>query len=314
LPAQPGWWLSLCFDPRFAAESSPAAITAAFNPGLFPYTPTSNVDDVRMARLTLRAQPGTNFFNPLSITQSRNLFKISDDLMYERPTDKTSPAQQLAIQRDDSFPVRRNFMADYEYIITMTPNLRGVPVGYNPAVPAQNPIAYGLGGVPIPNEPIPLDRPTEYTMSSVVFYKRQVALDAYIPGDSREPEAERISDVVAFSGSGYNGGDITIQTRTPLASALGNELEIHQGDWVLLSGNMYEATLPPNPRKFLGPQFHWYRVASVDGDSYPNATNTFHLRDLTLDGPDWPTLLVPNTQLTIVSGVVGVFSTQVQVE
>jgi hypothetical protein len=62
----------------------------------------------------------------------------------------------------------------------------------------------------------------------------------------------------------------------------------------------------------MGPLFHWYRVASVNGESYAGGSGS--LRDLTLDGPDWPVALIPKTQLTIVSGVVGVFSTPVQVK
>ena len=63
----------------------------------------------------------------------------------------------------------------------------------------------------------------------------------------------------------------------------------------------------------MGPLFQWYRVASVNGDSYP--PGVLNLRDLTLDGPDWPVdLMAKGTQLTIVSGVVGVFSMPVQVK
>jgi hypothetical protein len=311
LPARPGMWHSFCFDPRFAAEGSPATPTAAFEPSLFPFKPSGNVDDVRMARLTLRRNPdsGTDF-NPLGIAQSRLLFKVENDLIFERPTDKVAPALQLPIQRDDGNVVRRNYMGDYEFVITMTPSLRGIPVGFGPN-PALNPISYVLGGGNVPNEPMPMDRPTEYLMSAVVFYKRQVALNSYLSPDRNEPEAERVSDVFTFWNSGFNGGDLTIQSRTAIASSLGNELEVHSGDWVLLSGNMYCA--PPAQRKFMGPHFQWYRVASVNGDSYDGGGG-FHRRDLTLDGPDWPVTLVPNTQLSIISGVVGVFSAPVQVK
>ena len=307
LPAQPGMWISLCFDPRFAAESTPPGSPAYPAPYLFPFQPQVNADDVRMARLTLRSTPGS--FMPMSVAQARNLFKVADDLMFLRPDDATVPAQQLPIESSGPVPaVRRNYMADYEYIVTLTPSLRGVPVGYVPNDPT--PYSYVLGGVNLP-ESLPMDVPSEYTMSAVVFYKRQVSLNAYIPGDNKEPDAERVTNVVSFWNSGFNGGDITIQCRTPIGSAVGNELEVHQGDWVMLSGNMYAQNAP---RKFLGPLFQWYRVASVNGDSYPDATSTYHQRDLTLDGPDWPTTLVPTTQLSIISGVVGVFSTPVQVK
>lgn len=310
LPALQPWphgrWHSLCFDPRFAA-SAPAA-GAGFVPGQFPYTPRSTslgINDVRMVRATLRAAPGTAIPGPMSTAQARNLFKVPDDLIFERPPDATVPALQLPIQRSDLAVVRRNYMADYEYVITMTPNLRGIPVAYNPANPGLNPISFTFSGL-APNEPMPMDIPTEYTMSAVVFYKRQVDLSTRIPGDRNEPDAERVTDVTAFHNSGFNGGDITTRARS---TANGNELEVHQGDWVLLSGNMYTQSVP---RKFMGPLFQWYRVASVNGDSYTVAANQF--RDLTLDGPDWPTALIPNTQLSIISGVVGVFSTQVQVK
>lgn len=311
LPAQPGAWHSLCFDPRFAA-SLPPAVAGSFSPGHFPFTPPilGNVNDVRMARVTLRAAPGTAIPGPMSTAQARNIFKVPDDLIFERPPDATVPAQQLLIQRSDLAEVRRNYMADYEYVITMTPNLRGIPVGYvAPNNPSSPPISYLFGGAPFAPERMPMDPPSEYTMSAVVFYKRQVDLSEYVPGDRNEPEAERVTDVVNFYNSGFNGGDITIRARSTVN---GNELEVHQGDWVLLSGNMYTQSVP---RKFMGPLFQWYRVASVNGETYGAG-----LRDLTLDGPDWPVnLMAPlgspgGVQLSIISGVVGVFSTQVQVK
>ncbi len=81
----------------------------------------------------------------------------------------------------------------------------------------------------------------------------------------------------------------------------------------MLGGNMYSIPNPPAaPRKFLGTLFHWYRVVAVNGDPYGPGQQ---LRDLTLDGPDWPANLMANgTQMTIVSGVVGVFTTTVDLD
>jgi hypothetical protein len=319
-------YASYCFDPRFAAECAPnTGVPGAFSPGLFPFKPSTGLNDVRMARYTLRRNPYSIVdFNPMQVSQARLLFKMSDDLIFERPTDLTAPAIQRHsdpmnsffgnggwIQDDNANDLRRNFMADYEYIITMTPNIRGVPYGQSPGFP---PTYYALDGS-TGIEPFPMENPTEYVMSAVVFYKRQTQLNTYIPSDPNDPEVERVTDVVAFAGNGVNGGDVTIQARNPAAK----ELRIHEGDYVMLSGNTYSISPFPPQRKFLGPRFQWYRVVAVNGDSYPNGGNI--QRDLTLDGPDWPVnpatgVLVPPglTQLTIVSGVVGVVSTVVELQ
>ena len=310
-----GRWASYCFDPRFAAEGAPASIIAGtFDPRFFPYKPKANANDVRMLRTTLRREPHSNFYTPLAIAPARLLFKVSDDLIFNKPNDSLgkAPAMQDYIVGNGQSVQRRNYMADYEYIITMTPSLRGVPVDAN-----GNSFSKTLPG-PVP-EQYSLEQPTEYTMSAVVFYKRQVAFDAYLAPTTQEPEAERVVDV-AFYGNGYKGGDVAIRGRMPTSSAMPNELEVHEGDWVMLSGNSYEVG---GGRKFLGPRFAWYRVAAVGMDTYePSPATGFYYRDLTLDGPDWPTsttnppdnlIGMLDTQMTIVSGVVGVFSTRVNV-
>lgn len=318
-----GPWASYCFDPRFAAESASVvppltAIAGTFDPRYFPYKPKTNANDARMLRTTLRREPNSNFYTPLAIAPARLLFKVSDDLIFNKTEDNLGPKpalQDYILGTAGATPQRRNYMADYEYMITMTPSLRGVPVdasgmSFSRAVPG--PVA----------EQVPLERPTEYTMSAVVFHKRQVAFDAYLAPDVKEPEAERVVDVF-FYGSGYKGGDIAIRGRMPTSSAMPNELEVHEGDWVMLSGNMYSLDAQ---RKFLGPRFAWYRVAAVGMDTYePSPATGFYYRDLTLDGPDWPAstttppalpnnlIAMDETQMTIVSGVVGVFSTRVNV-
>ena len=87
LPASDtGRWASYCFDPRFAAEGAPASIIAgAFDPRFFPYKPkVAPLADVRMLRTTLRREPYSANYTPLAVAPARLLFKVSDDLIFNK--------------------------------------------------------------------------------------------------------------------------------------------------------------------------------------------------------------------------------------
>lgn len=321
LPQSDGPWTSLCFDPRFCAEmteTGPAVpIAGTMVPRYFPYKPKANANDARMLRLTLRRDPNSAMFQPLSVAQSRLLFKVSDDLMFAKPSDL--PARQEYLESTTA-PQRRNYLADYEYIVTLTPNLRGVPAATN----GQSFANGGGVGEAMPLEPLHNGR----LMSVVVFYKRQVALGTYITPTEQDPESERVVDVIRFPGNGFAGGDVIIQSRT--MNGFASELEMHEGDYVMLSGNAFSFSVDNmgNPqRKFLGPQFRWYRVAATSGAPYLHSSG-FYRRYVSLDGPDWLVTstnnpmaadpddqtqinpnasFIPTTQMSIVTGVVGVF-------
>lgn len=292
---------SFCFDPRLIAELT--STPAGFVPGTFPYVPIAVATDVRMRRLTL-ARDQSQPFNkmPLTIQQSRLLFKVQDDLIFNRPEDNMGqlPAQQTYLRNNADLGQRRDYLADYEYVLT--------------AVPSRH-----LSGTIVGNG--------FYDMTAVFFHDRQARLETILTTVADEPEAERLVDVVEMPGNGYAGGEVLIQTRTNRPES---DLELHEGDYVMLQAMTYS---PPGVDYLTvgsyaptGSLFRWYRVTQV-GQSF--AAGAAFQRYVTLDnGTDWPVqppvagvayniTPIPSqaavnagavtTRMTIVSGVVGVF-------
>lgn len=286
-------WASFCIDARFAAEMPATPASATVAPHLFPYYPRNPaqavaINEARMLRVTLKRNPGETAPVPMSIAHSRLMFKVSDDLIFDKPGDATLPATQNFIL-GGAAPVnqRRNYMADYEFIVTRSPRIDGVPV-YSDGT-SYNRLVAG-GGQAIRHEVVPIQL---YTTSVVVFYKRRARLDAIVPTVANDPAAERIVPVATFYSGGLSGGDVQIQ------SAVEDELLLHEGDWVMLSGNRYDGN-----GTFLGPLFQWYRVVSLSTTTLNGAN---YERDVSLEGGDWPAG-VP-AQMTILTGAVGVFET-----
>jgi hypothetical protein len=298
-----GYWASYCIDPRFCAEMSPIAAPAGDVPYTFPYTASQNASDVRMVRVTLPNSPSSTL--AASAGQARLLFKVSDDLIFDRPKDALGqlPASQGYLIDNTNTNQRRDYMAEFEYLLTLTPRMVGIPVFQDVNTGAL------LNSQSNP-EPVPFERPTQYSLSVVVMHQRQPLLNTIVPGTANDTEAERVLDVVSpggFLGNGIGGGDVLVQSR---AGRPATDTVVHEGDWVMLSGMLY--VTDSNGPKIAGPIFRWYRVTSLQGEAFPQGG--VYQRYLTLDGPDWPVSNVPNgTQMTIVSGVVGVYEAKAPV-
>lgn len=152
----------------------------------------------------------------------------------------------------------------------------------------------------------------EYTLSVIVFAQRLL-----------QPAAERVALVGAFySGSpAWSGGDVLLESR---ADQPASDLEVNEGDWVLLSGRK----LTQSSVRFV-PVHKWYQVVAVDEEptrdpSNPRTSHDLWTRNVTLVGPDWdygnmvsgafwedPAV---TTQVTIIPGVVSVFEKTVRLE
>lgn len=303
-----GPWTSFCIDPRLCAENTDAG---GQSPAGFPYVAANYTnDEVRMQRITLSNGASA----AMGVAQSRLLFKVSDDLLFNKPDDLTTPAAQNYLVNDSSATQRRDYFANFEYMITLTPGLTGVPVYQVPtmagmryyphwmAAPHYEP---GLG-----EEQTPYQSTNQYTMSVVVMHQRQPRLETILAAGPNSPAAERVVSVAAFGAGGIAGGDVQIETRTGQPES---DIFVREGEWVLLSGMTYSKPATNNgPRKLMGPLFQWYKVVGLEAETEPSGS-TFK-RWVTLEGPDWPVDLVPNgTQMTIVSGAVAVYQQTVTI-
>jgi type II secretory pathway pseudopilin PulG len=309
---------SFCIDARFVSELNNANNQ---EPWLFPFVPRKNIggsinNDARMWRISL-ANPNNNAL-VLSQEQARLWFRSADDLIFNRDAKDANgplPALQSYMTFPDpggsktNLPGRRDYMAEYEWIATLTPKLNGQ---------TGNSVNSG-----------------EYVMSVVVLHNRRPRLDTILVNSGASDnfaEDERVADVTTFYGNGIGGGDILVQTRehsnlTPNRH-IEADLQVRENDWAMLSGMLYSnaanpATTPPTP---VAPLFQWYRVTGVQAEtSGPNAASAYE-KQFTLQGADWPLdttrglyvlpATAPNyfTQITFVSGVVGVFERTIRLE
>jgi len=152
----------------------------------------------------------------------------------------------------------------------------------------------------------------QYTVSTVVFYDRDVRLKS----DDLTPESvfkSELSCGIQFLGPGdawlYVPTNLPSTWDATLTSAVRERLmELKQGNWVLLRGGN------PGP----GGTFKWYRVAALgDFDPTRDATNGYDGRRLvTLAGPDWDTNVNPSagTEVGLFRGIVGVFTQTVELD
>jgi hypothetical protein len=313
---------SFCLDPRFVSEISTANNQEYWQ---FPYVPqrrsgmAADPNDVRMWRISL-ANPINNTLT-LSAEQARLWFRSADDLIFNRDA-KDTQGPLPALQSYMTFPDpnggttplsgRRDYMAEYEWIATMVPKFNGI--GAN------------------------LVNSGEYVLSIVVFHNRRPRLDTILVNTQASDnfaEDERIADVIAFNGSGVGGGDITVRTRehTDITRHVEADLTVRENDWVLMSGMAYMGPLATAQR--VAPIHQWYRVVGVQNESTSSSmvSGAFE-KQLTLQGADWPVdpskslyVPIPNhaeppqytnaelfTQITFVSGVVGVFERTIRLD
>jgi hypothetical protein len=88
--------------------------------------------------------------------------------------------------------------------------------------------------------------------------------------------------MVEFSGSGIGGGSVHLESSDPRYLR-----DLRPNQWILLMGRVNVENVPPGftPADMIPPPViaKWYRIVAVDDGSEPTH------RDVTLDGPDWPT-------------------------
>ncbi|GIW91176.1 MAG: hypothetical protein KatS3mg109_1608 [Pirellulaceae bacterium] len=269
-------------------------------PSFFPAVPFG-VDETRMARVTLRTQPGASPIippgnpNPLftiPYLTADEIFFLTDQLSFTRPKDRTLPPVPDISLDANSFPEKRQFDPNLSWFATLSP------------------IVGPSGGNPLSDM---------YTLSIVVVEARDMRSDMSL-NNSDEP-VERVVDVYFHRAPGaavptgdWAGGSVVLVSRPNRSE---KDLEVRPGHWVMLSGRF-----APGGASV----FRWYRVVSADRDTSvltaadvallypPTASVGGPYREVALQGLDWNPNAVVRTQATIISGVVAVLEKTVRIE
>lgn len=282
VPFSPAIGQSFCIDPLLIGAGTTAdfAVRNKF-PFNIAYDTASPPDQILwMPRCTLAPSLTAAVNAWMSVLQAKQIFVSHDDLVFDLPEDRTlGPVQNFGMTSD-----KRQIEAHYSWLATVVPKLN------------RN------GSLT-----------DEYTLSIVVFLKRILDSDL-----TREDVVnERVASVTAFySGApALGGGAVQLSTRP---GRIADDLEVRQGQWVMLSAEKLLNTTPPRTV-----QIHrWYRVVTVDEAPLFDATNNVWLRDVTLVGPDWDythtRYSLPyrplGTQVTIPRSVVAVFEKTIRIE
>ncbi len=203
--------------------------------------------------------------------------------MFPLPDDETQRPDQLLRRDGSGNALQSEFKGDYSWLVTVTPS------------PEHIDFTKDMGGPFVPysfTENSPL-----YTVSVVVFYKRDMSAPAGFGGD--EPPAER-QVRLEFLGTGLGGGDVRLHVLGDPADANSlapaHYLDVKENEWLLVSGGYtavrrYEKPAQGFCQVPVGVH-KWYRIVAVgetmvgqdyDGDGTPDPP----WREVTLAGPDW---------------------------
>lgn len=306
-------------------------------PDTFPYNVDNDASNVglsnvpRMARLSLNqfmpTQGTTTYYSGwtepqqmLSEALCDRSMRGHDDLSFFVPEEKDArPVQQFSIREDSSTTsndyVTQNYAkrlapmnaGEFSWMFTVSPTLGESWRGrYTP------------------------DTMQSYVVSVVVFHKRPITL---MPPDANAPPAER-TVALHFAGSGVGGGSVHLESHDP---AYLRDLKPNQ--WILVTGRLRMDPTQQNPANPPAGSDQppvvakWYRIVAVDDGSQVTSPPDGELphRDVTLDGPDWNTQMLPgggyrfddlNTSTTnewemaaaIFDGVVAVYDKTMQLD
>ncbi|MBN2476937.1 MAG: prepilin-type N-terminal cleavage/methylation domain-containing protein [Pirellulales bacterium] len=226
----------------------------------FPYAPlaaqpASQLRGTNMQRVTLA---GVGASLPLA----DRIFTWQDDLLFARPEDRDlRPRAQLGTTTG-----RQEIEGDYSWLVTVTPARSEID--------------------------LPVQQRQLYSVSVVVFYKRQYPADRPINASDPKPTERKV--VANILTDGYGGGDVRLTTDHGV-----EYLDVREDEWLMLCGRVTHRDSSPAVYPSSG-VFQWYRVVAA-GDVYqatdgsgnlmtvPSTTRPVLARDVTLAGPDWNT-------------------------
>jgi len=290
---------SYAIDPLYIAENW-VGVSGGASFGDFPYNPRSlgtpngpgaNRLDNRWTRMQRVYWTGVGTSKLLASAA----FHWHDDKLFPLPDDETQRPDQLLRRDGSGNALQSEFKGDYSWLVTVTPS------------PEHIDFTKDMGGPFVPysfTENSPL-----YTVSVVVFYKRDMSAPAGFGGD--EPPAER-QVRLEFLGTGLGGGDVRLhvlgEPANPGTWDPAHCLDVKQNEWLLVSGGYprscyYPMTMSPPYSPWNVGVHKWYRVVAAGEiviedkngngaldageDSNGNGTLDPPYREVTLAGPDW---------------------------
>lgn len=317
------WQCGFCIDPIYLASNT----TNPATPGIqrFPYFAPSNLPTPGtpwMLRVSLRTRPGaidtSTMPNPvpaMTISQAEQLFLGGDDLVFQLPSDRTLPSQQVfhgfwraSTNYSMGTYCQPTVANGWGYRVTSAgtsgssepapwPTVLGATImdgtvtwECRPLVKRQWEGKFSWLATVVPKRNYDSDT---YVLSIVVFHRRDLALDA-----------ERMINV-AFNSNGYNGGDVVLQ------AAAADDLKMKEGEWLMLAGTDSDVV----PYQYY---FHWYRIQTADAGPEEVSTGVWE-RHLTLFGADWPgqdwaTPVIDVCKAVWTPGVVAVYEKTIRLE
>jgi hypothetical protein len=273
----------------------PLQIATTFSANQFAVNGVPNprqFDTSLMRRVTLWSgqYTPTGLKAPMTLAQANTIFRVDDDLAYQRDTkDKSKPATQDTLlipgtgttASTPSQWFKRDTERNISWIATLVPLLN-------------------VSGV----------QSDQYVLSIVMIHQRTLEPVAFVnnSGQAGTKMYER-TVVGAVQGDGASGGEFTLIANDP------DQLKVRPNMWVMLSG-----VLPNYPT--VG-RFHWYRVTECDPEPFLNGG--LYGLNCSLVGQDWNTSLLapspPNgalasgfARVTIVEGAYAVYEKTIRME
>lgn len=202
-------------------------------------------------------------------------------------------------------PLAAAVQGNYSWLVTVTPQ-----VGDNPSVFTDD--YFDTGNINLHY----IDEHPVYSVSVVVFYNR----DFSSPSSPLDPEkpGERMVGYVDVLGGGYGGGDVRLVTDSSTGTTAAY-LDLKKGEWLMLCGNDGTRDV-----------FRWYRVVAasetlnvdLNGNGAFDAGETDFLmngnfdwfQEVTLAGPDWDAISMPNPTAALFTTVIGVYTTTIELD
>ena len=265
--------IAYCIDPRFieANLNDTSANT-------FPYGSSTSF----MQRVTLSNGATGNPPPRMQSLMAESLFRVDDDLAYNRFTDtlnnvdQTQHAASLFAKDNSGNTLKRESHGHMSWMATLTPKLEFLPTG---------------GVVE--------DR---YILSVVVFYDRPNQLQ--MSGGFLPNEWELVVPAGGLYGGGIGGGDMLLQSTATAPEEQLRQTTLHRDQWIMLT-NMRPTGNAPSGLRY-APVCRWYRVIDAD-ESLGTSVN------VTLSGADWE-VAQNQTRAVVAQGVVAVFEKTIKLE
>lgn len=322
------WAEPFLIDPLLISASGGDISTAVANSTTWPghsFPLDLGITDVpKMPRITLAMHgtlPDNNGLGlmPLTLAQADRIFRSSDDVVFDFPTDRTKRPTPIlsggASPPANPDPVVGQFTGDYSWSLMVSRSPGEVP----------DKSFVMATGADLP----PLLR-KNYTVHVIVYHKRVLSADTSDPTAATER-----TSFIEFRGGGYGGGSAMLFTAddTLTSDVATKYLTLRPNQWVLIGSFVQQPidlaaffssaggmkNMIQDERTAIRPVFRWYRVTAAEDApavrQVQSGSGNRWTRAISLAGPDWKRDEVPiGTPIFcyLIDNVIGVYEKTVQ--